>query len=257
MKYVKQITEIIKQAGVVARSYDHRMVAVHRKSDGSFYTDADVAVQEFLIQKLVALVPGSGVIAEELSCNNPQPYTWVIDPIDGTKNFIKGLPYWGITIALMHHDQVIVAATHMPVMGDLVYAQLGQGCWYNDVMISKGTGSWHRQNVGVLMTVAGSVPTFQDRKTQVSKAIQQMTGSVVSKRQGGAVAVDLAYVAAGALDVAVLGHMNWWDVAAGTLLVAEAGGMVVQQDLTMVKPDFVWMVAGNRTIAEKIASMIA
>ena len=254
MKYIELMRPIIAQAAdMVARAYRGRF-EYFVKNDTSLVSQVDKDCEAFLKTMLVAALPGSGFIAEESDGELIQEFTWVIDPIDGTKNFIKGFPYFCISVALMHHEEVIAAMIQAPMMGDCFYAQKGQGAWLNGKRLMLDSAPTNQ--AGSLIAVS-QVSLQKSDFLQKMKAACEKTCPKISIRMCGAAALDLAYVASGAIDLVLLFEgVKWWDVAAGMLLICEAGGQVSQYDGTVVHRDFKTLIAGKIELYGQVLPLV-
>jgi len=249
MKYVESMRSIMQKTGEMVLEHFRKPLKIQYKKDQSIQTDADLLSELFLKDELSALIPGSGFIAEESGCSDIKEFTWVIDPIDGTKNFARGVPYFAINLALMKGPDVIAAVTYLPVLQEWFYAELGQGCWHNGQQVMIGKKDW--QYVGALVVVSD----FQLRQCELLSKIKQGLHFVehgVRFRVGGAAAVDLAYAARGSFDAVLFEELGWWDAAAGKLLISEAGGWVSQYDKSPVNQSFKNLIAGDREICQAI-----
>lgn len=249
MEYVEAMRPIVQKAGHMIMSRFRKDYQINYKSDRSIQTDVDLLSEDILKTELCSLLPGSGFMAEESKVSEIQEYTWVIDPIDGTKNFARGLPYFGINVALMHSKKVIAAVTYMPAMSDWFWAELGQGCWRNGERVFIGDTGYRQAGV---LAIASD---FRLRQAHMLVKIKESLKHIehgVRFRVCGAAAVDLAYVAGGSYDVVLFENLKWWDAAAGVLLVAEAGGWVSQYDQSFVTPSFRSLIAGNPGICQLI-----
>ena len=248
MNYIKLMQPVIKQAGDLVMSHFRKNIRISSKNGQGIVTEVDFLSQQILIDGLTKALPGSGVIAEEGKISHMQEFTWVIDPIDGTKNFVRGLPYFCINVALMHHDKVIAAVTYQPVTNEWFCAQKGQAVFLNEKPCQLQQ-RW--KQAGALVVVADAMARHENFLNQV-KGLFKNLGIDVRFRINGAVALDLAYVSAGMFDVVIFQNLHWWDAAAGVLLVQEAGGWVSQYDGSMVDQQFKTLIAGD----EQLCTMI-
>lgn len=249
MNYVEKIIPIVKSVGDQVMRYYRTDFKIIAKDPWSFYTDIDILSQKKLQEELLALIPGSGCIAEELGVYTKHEFTWVIDPIDGTRNFARGMPYFGISVALMQHSEVIAAAVYMPAINDMISAQKGLGTWVNGKQVH--IDSKRYLSAGALIVVSAG----RLGRTQQSSSMKKILSDVsmgVRFRVCGAAAVDLAYAAIGVYDAVLFENLKWWDAAAGKLLVLEAGGHVSDYQKKDVTESFKTMIAGNSKICEKI-----
>ncbi len=247
MHYVEAMRPIVKKAGDLVMSHFRSDLEIHRKNDSSIATNVDLMSEDILRNELCVMLPGSGFIAEETKEVEIKEFTWVIDPIDGTKNFTRGLPYFCINVALMHHQEVIAAITYFPAVGDWFYAQKGYGTWRNGVRLYLDKQNW--LDGGALVVVSD----FRLRHCELlGKIKHQLKEQGVRFRVNGAAALDLAYVASGTFDVVLFENLKWWDAAAGVLLVHEAGGTVCQYDLSPVDRSFRSLIAGHKELCSLI-----
>lgn len=249
MNYVAAMIIAVKKAGDLALAHFRSNMKVYQKKDGSIVTEVDLASEALLKQELGALIPGSGFFAEESGITQGNEYVWVIDPIDGTKNFERGLPYFCITIALMHHQEIIAAVTYAPLIKDLFYAQKGCGAWLNDTRLSLESRDWSRN--GVLAIVSGGCIQNENRLNSIRGACKSIA-SGVRFRVHGAAALDLAYAAAGMVDVVMFEQAKWWDIAAGILLIQESGGLATSYNGELIKQSSGSLIAGNLAICKLI-----
>jgi myo-inositol-1(or 4)-monophosphatase len=249
MNYMEKMIPIVQLVGDEVMRYYRTAFKIVQKNPWSFYSEVDILSQKMLQEELQSLIPGSGYIAEELEVYDKQEFTWVIDPIDGTRNFVRGMPYFGISVALMEHDEVIAGVVYMPAMHDMISAQKGMGLWVNGQKFSPDFTRYQQQGA---MIVSGAI---KRGKRDLSLSIKQVLKPIepgVRFRACGAAAVDLAYAAMGVYDVVLFENLKWWDVAAGILLVTEAGGHVSDYQNKLVNGSFKTLIAGNRTICTQI-----
>jgi len=197
---------------------------VSRKGPGDFVSNADTMVERVLIEQLSTDRPDYGFITEEtgtIPARNNSPYTWVIDPIDGTTNFIHAIPFFAISVALMHQDTVIAGVVYNPITNDLYYAEKGKGCY---LMTPTGNSRLRvsaRSNIETAL-IGSNYFKGEANRTNVVKFAE----SAASIRYNGSTTLSLAAVAAGQYDGYIATQFKLWDVAAGYLLVKEAGGFM-------------------------------
>ena len=204
---------------------DVEAVRVSQKQANDFVTEVDQASEASIIETLLAAYPGHGVLAEESGQRHgakDSDYLWIIDPLDGTTNFIHGFPVYCISIALSVRGKVEHGVVYDPTRNDLFTATRGRGAFMNDrrMRVSKRT----RLNECLLGTGFPYRPgdDFAGYMTMMAEVMRHTHGL----RRPGAAALDLAYVAAGFTDGFFETGLSIWDVAAGGLLVTEAGGLV-------------------------------
>ena len=245
-----ELEGIMKEAGKQLLSFWTQGVSETKKKAG-YYTEADIASERFLKDHLKALF-NADFIAEESGASGTQNngYRWVIDPLDGTTNFAHRIPYFCISVALTHHDEPIMAAVYNPLEDESFFAEKGKGAFLNG---KKVTVSRPRSFSDAIIGF-GLAYDARYRPDTVGRA-QNIAKKARAVRHFGAVALDLANVASGRLDGVIFSHLYWWDVAAGLLLVTEAGGMVSQYDGSPLRPDFASCMAGGPLVYESLKDM--
>ena len=210
---------------------------VSKKGPSDFVTNSDLKTEKIIIDELKKAKPNYSIISEEngMEDNKDKKNTWIIDPIDGTVNFLHGIPHFAISIALKSNDEIISGLIFDPIKNEMFYAEKNNGAFFNN----------HRIRVS--------------KKNQINECLF-VTGGKLDKelalpyRKSGCAALDLAYVASGRYDGYFQRNLNLWDIAAGVLLVKEAGGVINEIDLSLNEnikiiassPDI------NRKLLEKI-----
>jgi myo-inositol-1(or 4)-monophosphatase len=220
-----------RKAGAIINraSLDLDLIRVASKGRSDFVTEVDRAAEEAIIDILTTAYPKHAVLAEESGASNPEggnEYTWIIDPLDGTTNFIHGFPQYAVSIALQHAGHITQAVVYDPTRNELFTASRGRGAFLNDRRLRVSRRVQLRESL-----IGTGFPFRQlehlDEYVRMFKRITEETAGI---RRPGAAALDLAYVAAGRLDGFWEFGLSPWDVAAGSLLIVEAGGMVADFD---------------------------
>lgn len=217
------VEQAVRESGKILLSYFNTALERHHKNDGSFATDADLASEKYLLEALSKIVPQAGFYAEESGITDPSEYMWVIDPLDGTTNFAQGIPYFCIAVALTRNDERVLGVVYQPCIDELFYATKGHGATLNGTMIKVSDKQDFSQAV-----IGCSLSHSIDHKLYSSISLLQP--KVYSVRLMGASALDIAYCAAGRFDGVFFGELCWWDIAAGSLVLEEAGGQVSTRD---------------------------
>jgi myo-inositol-1(or 4)-monophosphatase len=204
---------------------DVESVRVSQKQVNDFVTEIDQAAEQIIIETLLTAYPGHGILAEESGQEHgaqDSEFVWIIDPLDGTTNFIHGLPVYCVSIALAVKGKIEQAVIYDPTRNDLFTATKGRGAYMNDrrLRVSKRT----RMQESLISTGFPFRPG-DDFKTYLAMMADVMP-RCAGLRRPGAAALDLAYVAAGYTEGFFEAGLSPWDVAAGSLLVTEAGGLV-------------------------------
>ena len=204
---------------------DVESVRISQKQVNDFVTEVDHAAEEVIIETLLTAYPGHGILAEESGSTQgaqDSDYVWIIDPLDGTTNFIHGFPVYCVSIALAVKGKVEQAVIYDPSRNDLFTATKGRGAFMNDrrIRVSKRT----RLEECLISTGFPFRPgdNFKNYMNMMADVMQRTAGM----RRPGAAALDLAYVAAGFTDGFFETGLKPWDVAVGSLLVTEAGGLI-------------------------------
>jgi myo-inositol-1(or 4)-monophosphatase len=206
-----------------ARDLD--LLTVSTKGPKDFVSEVDRAAEAAIVETLHAAYPDHGVFAEEGTARESNPdaeYVWIIDPLDGTTNFLHGFPQYCVSIALAHKGVVTQGVIYDPVRNDLFTATRGRGAFLNDRRIRVSRRAHLRDSL------IGTGFPFRDGRylDTYLKMFRTMTVQSAGLRRPGAAALDLAYVAAGFYDGFFEIGLNAWDVAAGSVLVLEAGGLI-------------------------------
>ncbi|WP_295643409.1 inositol monophosphatase family protein [uncultured Methylibium sp.] len=236
-------------------SLDLDRVTVTAKSHNDFVTEVDQAAEAAVIDVLLQAYPGHAILAEESGRSRgakDSEYLWIIDPLDGTTNFIHGFPVYAVSIALAHRGQVQQAVVYDPARNDLFYASKGRGAFLNDkrLRVSKRTR--------LLESLIGTGFPFRkgDNFKRYLKMFEEVMQHCAGLRRPGAAALDLCYVAAGWYDGFFETGLNPWDIAAGSLMVTEAGGLIGN---FTGESDFLYqreIVAGNPKIYGQLVNLL-
>lgn len=223
-----------REAGVLMVNALDRLdtVTVNEKSQHNFVSDIDKQAEYIIVKALQKAYPSHSILAEEGGAivDNKGEYTWIIDPLDGTTNFLHGMPHFCISIALKHQDRIEHALVYDPLRQEVFSASRGAGCFYNDRKRLRVNN--HANLLGAFVCVGSPRNRgVEDDTSQAAiacyiDALQQLYPHIAGIRRTGAAALDLAYVAAGRFDVFWETALKPWDIAAGSLLVTEAGGLV-------------------------------
>jgi myo-inositol-1(or 4)-monophosphatase len=218
VKAARRAAQLITRA-----SLDLDLIQISKKQHNDFVTEVDKASEAAIIDTLKTAYPDHAILAEESGkSDNESEYQWIIDPLDGTTNFIHGFPYYCVSIALAHKGIVTQAVIYDPTRNDLFTASRGRGAFLNDRRIR--VGKRDRLADGLIGT--GFPFRETDGLAAYGRQFAEMTQACAGLRRPGAAALDLANVAAGRLDGFFEQGLNPWDVAAGSLLITEAGGLV-------------------------------
>jgi myo-inositol-1(or 4)-monophosphatase len=217
------LEKLIRQAADIMLT--QQSAAVHTKEGHyNFVTDADIAVQALLQEGLLKLLPGSILLAEEKE-NQPlgnEP-TWIVDPIDGTINFMRGRRYSAVSVALVRQGQAVLGMIYDPYSDEMFWAEAGKGCFLNGQQVQ--VSQIPMQRALVTFGTTPYQPELAKKGMQAAYAILKQAGDL---RRSGTSSLDFAWVACGRSECFFEMSLSPWDYAAGILLVREAGGLVTQ-----------------------------
>ena len=201
---------------------------VSKKGPGDYVSAADHKAEQVLYEELSKVRPGYGFIGEErgLIEGSDKTHTWIVDPLDGTTNFLHAIPHFAVTAALERDGVIVAGVTFNPVTNELFWAEKGKGAYLNDKRLRVAA----RRNMDEAVLATGIPFLGKPGHGVFLKELHQISQRVSGVRRFGSAALDLAYVAAGRFDGYWERGLKNWDMAAGTLLVTEAGGKVTNAD---------------------------
>jgi myo-inositol-1(or 4)-monophosphatase len=191
---------------------------VSRKGPTDFVSNADIKAEKIIIEELKKARPNYSIISEEdgSESNKDKKNTWIIDPIDGTINFLHGVPHFAISIALKSENEIVSGLIYDPIKDEMFYGEKNNGAFFNNqrIRVSK------KKEVNACLFATGG-------KSRIEVDL--------SIRKSGSAALDIAYVAAGRYDGYFQDDLNLWDIAAGIIILKEAGGVINEIDLSQNK----------------------
>jgi myo-inositol-1(or 4)-monophosphatase len=252
--YLETAVDIARESGALLANFFERRVPFELKGDFDLVTEADRASEKLVVERLRSHFPTHGIVAEEGGGHEgTSEFRWYVDPLDGTTNFAHSFPMFNVTLGLERAGELIAGVVYDPVRGEMFTAERGSGAWLNNrrIHVSKAT------------RLADSLAStgFPSRKRHHNVNIHfyhQMAMASHGVRRTGSAAIDLAYVACGRLDAFWEFGLNPWDMAAGILLVVEAGGRV--SDMTgalHTMPASRHILADNGLIHDEILELFA
>ncbi len=217
---IEQLTDIVREAAslMVTDGFE-----IEQKSGyENIVTTSDLAVQNFLCNKLHELMPESGFLCEEKDINDAEhEYTWIIDPIDGTANYSRGIDQCAICVGLKKGDNMLMGVVYIPRTGELFHAEKEKGAYLNGIRIHVSDRSFDN---AILCT---ALPVYHKEYAEVcSKIIQEAFCKCNDIRRFGACAPELCYLAVGRCELYFEHTLSPWDYAAASLIVTEAGGII-------------------------------
>ncbi len=201
---------------------------VSKKGAADFVSAADLKAEQTLFEELTRVRPGYGFLGEERGeeAGTDKTHRWIVDPLDGTTNFLHGIPHFAINVALERDGLVVAAVTYNPATHDLFWAERGRGAFWNDKRLRVSARS--RMDEALIAT---GIPFLgHGQHARFLKELHQIGQRVAGVRRFGSAALDLAWVAAGRYEGYWERDLGAWDLAAGVLLVSEAGGTVTDAD---------------------------
>ena len=211
---------------------------VSKKGPLDFVTNSDLKTEKIIIEELKKAKPNFSIISEENGTedNKDKNNTWIIDPIDGTVNFLHGIPHFAISLALKSNDEIVSGLIFDPIKNEMFYAEKNSGAFFNN----------HRVRVS--------------KKNQINDCLFVTGGKMKNEldlpyRKSGCAALDMAYVAAGRYDGYFQHNLNIWDIAAGVILIKEAGGIINDIDLTV--NENINVIASSPDINDKLQKKLA
>jgi len=251
----KQVCDLTRSVGEFIRS--ERKIfsssAIEYKGNNDMVSYVDKSAEQKLVEQLSKILPGSGFITEEKTVNiKGKDFTWIIDPLDGTTNFIHGVPCFCISIALMNIDELVLGVVYEVNLDECFYAWKNGGAFLNEnkISVTKTNSLKHS------LIATGFPYSNYNRLKEYMEVFNHLMYHTHGIRRLGSAAADLVYVACGRFEGFYEYGLNSWDVAAGSLIVREAGGVVTDFKGTF---DFVFgeeIVATNGRIAEKLLDVI-
>jgi myo-inositol-1(or 4)-monophosphatase len=237
-------------------SLDLDMIRVSTKAPNDFVTEVDQKAEEHIIDMLLSAYPSHGILAEESGSTHGaqnSEFVWIIDPLDGTTNFIHGFPVYAVSIALAVRGQVQQAVVYDPTRNDLFFASKGQGAFLNDKRLRVS----RRVRLSDCLISTGFPFRQGDNFKRYLKMLEAVMPHCAGLRRPGSAALDLCYVAAGYTDGYFETGLSPWDIAAGSLIVTEAGGLIGN---FTGEPDFLYqreVLAGGPKIYGQLVGLLS
>ena len=248
MELARQAEPILREAGELVRSMAHPKVYT-KEGHANFVTEADLASQKFLLERLSPLVPGAHFFAEEQKQNRMEPgYNWVIDPIDGTTNFMRGYRPSAISVGLVEDGQGVLGLVLDPWSGELFCGVKGQGAFCNGEPIRAAQVPMENAIV-----VFGTTPYRRDLAAPTFQVVEEIFLRCGDVRRSGSAALDLCYVAAGRCDGFFEGRLSPWDYAAASVILREAGARI-GPSLGFEEPQLI--LAGSGAVYQALAEIV-
>jgi myo-inositol-1(or 4)-monophosphatase len=246
-----------RAGGIINRAAQNLdLLHVSKKAHSDFVSEVDGAAEEAIIRTLLEAYPGHSILAEESGARGDpakSEYQWVIDPLDGTTNFLHGFPHYSVSIALMHKNVLAQAVVYDPFANELFTASRGGGAYLNDhrLRVSK-----RNQLSECLIGTGFPFREFSHEETYMAM-FRDIMPKVAGIRRPGSAALDLAYLAAGRYDGFWEFGLSPWDMAAGCLLITEAGGLLGDMNGNPTHMQSGNLLAGNPKIYEQLLQVFS
>ena len=225
--------------GLIRDFGELEQLQVSIKGPSDFVTNADIKAEKIIIDELTKSRKNYSILSEESGSkeNKDIDNVWIIDPIDGTINFLHGVPHFAISIALKSNNEIVSGLIYDPIKDEMFYAEKNNGAYFNNkrIRVSK------RKKIEECLFASGEID---------NENIKQKINTKLSIRKSGSAALDMAYVASGRYDGYFQKNLNLWDIAAGIIIVKEAGGQV--NDLNLKQNNNIDITASSSSINEQL-----
>ena len=227
---------------------------VSLKGPGDFVTASDKKVEKILIDELQKARPNYSILSEEIGLiKNDEEFKWIIDPIDGTANFLHGIPHFGISIGLEQNKEIICGIIYDPIKDEIFTAEKGNGAYLNNQRMRVSARS--KLNNCIIFT-GGPKHNAKNRELALEEYKKFSSKVLIPIRKMGSASLDMAYVAAGRCDGFWQRNLNYWDIAAGIILVKESGGFVTDFNGNNEYIENKTILAANSRINEQMVEVL-
>lgn len=243
--------ESARKAGKILVENFNKIHKINKKTDGTLVTDIDLRAEEEIMKTIKAKFPEDEILSEEnIYPVKNAPFRWIIDPLDGTHNYIRGVNIAGTSIALEFNKEIVVGIIHMPFTKELYFASKGSGSYLNGRRIYVSNKSLKESTL-----IYDSNIINEDSEVML-KHIKQLKNNVFIMRMFGSTARSLSYIAEGKADLEIEYTDKIWDFAAGALLIEEAGGRFTNHEGNRWNIDITDYIASNGIIHNEILAII-
>ena len=228
---------------------------VSAKGPGDFVTSADKRTEKILIEELQKAHPEYGIVTEETGIINKsnKKNRWIIDPIDGTLNFLNGVPQFAISIGYEENGEIKCGVIFNPILNEMFCAEKGNGAYLNNGRIRVS----NKKKINNALLVTGGPERSSKIKDKIFSEYIKVSNNVLHVRKFGSAALDMAYVACGRFDGFWQRELNYWDIAAGIIILKEAGGLVDFFENDESSPLKKNIIATNSDIHEELRGLIS
>jgi len=253
-EFLKFSIEVAKEAGKIQMSHFGNISSLEKKSTNyDLLTEADKQSENYIIKQITLKYPLHSILSEEQGeTNNSSEYKWIIDPLDGTTNFVHNLPIFAVSIGLQQNNRTICAVVYNPAVDKCFYAEKDKGAYLNKDKLSVTTSITLSNSL-----IATGFPYIHDNRYDLSFEIfKELYGKTRGIRRLGAAALDLCFVAMGRFDAFYEFELKPWDICAGSLIVSEAGGVVSDWNGLKAPDSGVRILASNKKVHCEIIEVL-
>ncbi len=251
--YLDTAVEIAREAGALISRFYERRIGFELKGESDLVTEADRASEILIVERLSTHFPSHGIVGEEGTCKaGTSDFRWFVDPLDGTTNFAHGFPVFNVSIGLQQGDEMVAGVVYDPTRDEMFAAERGSGAHLNNRRIQVSKAKTLSASL-----VATGFPSYNRHKNVNIHFYHQLAMATHGVRRAGSAALDLAYVACGRLEAYWEIGLKPWDMAAGSLLVTEAGGTVTKMDGQRWELRGPNVLSNNTAIHEEMISFFA
>ena len=228
---------------------------VSSKAPGDFVSSADKRTEKILIEELQKAHPDYGIISEECGFINKSNINnrWIIDPIDGTINFLNGVPQFAISVGYEEDQEIKCGVIFNPITNEMFFAEKGNGAYLNNSRIRVS----NKKKISEALLVTGGPKQVSNIKDKIFSEYITVSKKVLNVRKFGSASLDMAYVASGRFDGYWQRELNYWDIAAGIIIIKEAGGFVSFFDVDKNNPIKKNIIAANSKIHDELKEFIS
>ncbi|HEV7645620.1 MAG TPA: inositol monophosphatase family protein [Pyrinomonadaceae bacterium] len=242
-------------AGMLLLEKFGRKISITKKGDINLVTEADLASEKLIIERIRSYYPKHSILAEEsgdaVVIEGGSDHKWIVDPLDGTTNYAHGYPCFAVTIAVEHQGEIVVGVTYDPTRDEMFAAESGEGATLNNKKISVSAA----EELKDALVVTGFPYNFME-KPDFAEHLKKFLLNARGVRRDGSAALDMAYLACGRFDGFWEEGLNPWDMAAGKLLVEEAGGVLTGYDGSVFNIYQPPLCASNGLIHEEMLAVL-
>ena len=250
---LKQISDIVLEAGSIVKEGFYSAKNINHKGEVDLVTDFDIRTENFLKEKLQKVFPSFTIVGEETSAEGSYPAENVIfiDPIDGTTNFVHGVPFVAVSVGVITDSETKYGVVYNPILDELYSAETGKGAFCN------GSPLKVSDNASLINSlVATGFPYKKDNLPYLMKVLEEVLKSTQGIRRAGAASLDLCYTAKGIYDLYYETRLQPWDMAGGIIIVREAGGIVTKLDGRYYDMDDDSLIASNGLIHKEFLNIL-